>query len=425
MYNIRNINSILKRKYNSNVVKNGLWLYVLQLFNTVIPIISLPYITRVLGSATYGIFSFSLNIIEYFSVVVEYGFNFSGTRKIALSTNEKEISHTFVTILYAKLFLLFICFIGLNVFLFVYKMDVTQKVCCYILFMAPLGVALQQTWLFQGLQKMHYITIISVISRTISLLLIFRLVHTADDLMIYCLLHSATSILIGIFGVFISIRLLVSLSWKVNIYDIWNELKTGWYTFTTSLSSRIFSAVGVTILGVVSTNEHVGIYSAIHKIPTILLLLWSPISQVLYPVSSQKMKAGFRSGRRYIQKLQKYFSVFFGFISIFLCLLSRPIVYIAFGAEYAEYSYVLIPLVIWINLGIWNNFLGIQTLLGGGYDNIYSKCFQISVVVTVVLNVVLIKVWDIAGAALAPMLSELVLHILLHYQVNKLWSQAV
>lgn len=420
MFSKRNIAIQLKRYTSNKVVRNGIWLYILQIFNTVVPLVSLPYITRILGKGNYGLFSFSLNIIEYFNVVVEYGFNFSGTRKIALSNNEEETAHTFVIILYSKMLLLFFCFIGLNVFLFLYKMDSTQRICCYVLFLATLGTALQQTWLFQGLQKMYYITIISIVSRIVSLVLIFRCVVSADDLLQYCMLYSISPILIGIFGILISVKLLGSLFWKVKFIDIWNELKTGWYTFTTALSSRIFSAVGITILGIVSTNEHVGIYSAIHKIPTVLLLVWSPISQVLYPVSSQKMKEGYENGKHYIKRLQKCFSLLFGLLSIILCLFSKSIVYIAFGSEYVEYYYILIPLIIWLNLGIWNNFLGIQTLLAGGYDDVYSKCFQISVVVTVILNIALIRVWDIMGAAMAPMLSELVLHFLLLFQVKKL-----
>ena len=66
--------------------------------------------------------------------------------------------------------------------------------------------------------------------------------------------------------------------------------------------------------------------------------------------------------------------------------------------------------------------MGVQTLLAGGYDQIYSKCFQISVVVTIISNVILIGLFDIVGAAMAPLLSESVLFILLASEVKKIFN---
>ncbi|MCI1524616.1 MAG: oligosaccharide flippase family protein, partial [Lactobacillus crispatus] len=76
---------LLKDKLSSKVVNNGIWMYLLQLFNTVIPLITLPYITRILGTEKYGIFSTSFNIVGYLQVIVEYGFAMSATREIALN----------------------------------------------------------------------------------------------------------------------------------------------------------------------------------------------------------------------------------------------------------------------------------------------------------------------------------------------------
>ena len=85
------IKKILKRKS----VKNGAWLYLLQIFNTVVPLLTLPYITRILGAKQYGIFSIAINVIGYYQVVVEYGFAMSATRKVALSDkNSDSLSKT-------------------------------------------------------------------------------------------------------------------------------------------------------------------------------------------------------------------------------------------------------------------------------------------------------------------------------------------
>lgn len=423
MYNDKINIAHLKVIVKNTVIRNSIWLYILQIFNSIVPLVTLPYITRILGKEHFGIFSFSLNIIEYFIVIVEYGFNYSGTRKIALVKNENEVRDFFVTILISKLILMLFCFGVLHIFLYFYPMEFIQKISCYVLFLSVFGTAFQQTWLFQGLQKVYYITLINIISRIISLCFIFVYVHTENDLLIYCLFYSITPLLTGITGMIFAIKLLMPISWKLHFCNIITEIKTGWYTFTTSLSSKIFSAMGITILGIVSTKEQVGIYSAIHKIPSILLLIWIPISQVLYPISSKKMKNNPKDGLCFIKTISKYIGLFFIVISIIISIFSKPVIALAFGYEYAEYYYILFPLILWLNIGIWNNFLGIQTLLAGGFDRTYSKCFQISVVITIVLNIILINSFDIIGAAITPLLSEIILFILLLLAVRKIKTE--
>lgn len=76
---------IVKRIISSQQFQNGIWMYILQFFQMIIPLMIFPYITRVLGASAYGDFSVALVVITYIQIVVEYGFNFSGTRKLALS----------------------------------------------------------------------------------------------------------------------------------------------------------------------------------------------------------------------------------------------------------------------------------------------------------------------------------------------------
>lgn len=79
------ISKVIKQLTTSKLIKNGFWLFVLQVFNTVVPMFTLPYITRILGPSGYGDFSLALNWILYLQVIVEYGFGYWGARKIATS----------------------------------------------------------------------------------------------------------------------------------------------------------------------------------------------------------------------------------------------------------------------------------------------------------------------------------------------------
>ena len=191
------------------------------------------------------------------------------------------------------------------------------------------------------------------------------------------------------------------------------------YIFFTNLSAKVFGAVGVTILGEFGTEYEVGIYSALYKIPYILMLLWSPISQVIYPISSKKIIESYKDGRLFINKIRNYVFLAFGILALIVGAMARPLSLILFGDEYAQYFYIIYPLLIWMLLGILNNFIGIQTLVGSGHDKEYSKAFQIGVVCTIIYNLILIYCFKIIGTALAPMLSEGTLCLLLLHQVKK------
>lgn len=411
------IMNLLKKK----AVKNGAWLYLLQFFNTVVPLLTLPYITRILGVKQYGIFSIAINIIGYYQVVVEYGFAMSATRKVVLSDKNADLlSKIFSAVFFLRCILFTLCFFITAGYVLLNRNNLSQCLCLLIMMITLLGNCFQLNWLFQGMQQMRYITIVSMVSRTITVVLTFMLVKSADDLYLYCLLYSISPVISGLLGIVFAKKCFHIHFVRIQLRDIWEEMKNGWYVFTTQLSSKVFGAIGITFLGIFSSNEQVGIYSAIQKIPNILMLAWNPITQVLYPLSSQKFQESFKSGEKFVNKSKRIFVPIFLAIAIVCSLMSKIVIRIAFGEEYSTRFYWIIPLLLWMVVAIYNNFTGIQTLLADGHDREYSKCFQIGVLVTITLNFILVYFLKGDGACLAPLLSEVVLGIILKREVNKL-----
>lgn len=411
----------LKKIASNNIIKNGFWMYLMQIFNTVIPLLTLPYITRILGASQYGVFSIALNFLTYFQVIVEYGFGMSATRKIALSNKEKAtINKTFTTVLISRFGLFILCCAFTLIYFLLSNTDSEECVCLVILMVALLGNCMQLNWFFQGMQQMQFISIISIVSRSVSVALTFLFVKTSDDLMLYCLLYAIAPFINGALGVFIAhtkygLRLI-----SVKMSEIIAELKEGWYVFTTQLSAKVFGAIGITFLGMFATSSEVGIYSAINKIPNMIILAWTPIAQIMYPISSKKMKESFLDGRKFVKKMQLIIIPLAVLGALFIIAFSKPVIRIAFGNEYANFSYWIVPMLAWLVVAINNNFLGIQTLLGSGYDKEYSSCFQIGVICTILLNLILIYFFKGDGASIAPFLSESILGILLYIKIKKI-----
>ena len=396
-------------------------MYALQIFNTVIPLLTLPYITRVLGIAEYGAFSIAVNIIGYLQVVVEYGFGMSVTRRISLANQEKTIlNNSFTNVLYSRLLLTIGCFGFGGIYYILNQGKDERAICLFILMISLLGYCVQQNYMFQGLMDMKYISILNIFTRTISVMLTFFLVKDSSDIFIYCLLYSLPSFLSGFFGLILAkIKYKLTLI-KTNWRNVFSELKDGVYVFSTQLSSKVFSAIGITFLGVFASKSEVGAFSAIQKIPSLLILVWAPFGQVIYPVTSRKMSGGFSEGVKYVYKLRRYILPLFIMLSITIGIFSNPIVRLLFGEEYVNNAFWVLPLLAWVIVSINNNFLGSKILLAGGHDKEYSIVFQIGVVLTIIINFFLVYFFHGIGAAWAPLISDLILGLMLYAQIQTL-----
>ena len=101
---------MIKAFRNNKLLSNGIWMYSLQFFNLVVPLLTIPYVTRILGTELYGIFSISLNFITYLQVVVEYGFGMSATRKVAVENNN-DLNKLFTAVQLGRCILLTFCIV--------------------------------------------------------------------------------------------------------------------------------------------------------------------------------------------------------------------------------------------------------------------------------------------------------------------------
>lgn len=413
------LGSLLRKKAFSN----GVWLYLLEFFNAVIPLLTLPYIVRILDTENYGIFSVALNIVVYMQVFVEYGFGMSATRKAALCQCEKtkyNLNSLFTVIIIIRTILMMVCCVIFAFYAFVYHGDLELCFSVAVLMLSLIGCCFQMNWLFQGLQDMKFISLVNIISRTISVIFIFSFIKSKNDLLLYCFIYSISSVLSGLMSFIISVIKYHMRLVKITFAEIKQEFLDGFFVFTTQLSSKVFGAIGITFLGLFAPYTEVGIFSVIQKIINVMILVWNPVTQVLYPISSEHMSKNFVAGKQFVYKVRRFIMPVFVLMAICVAMFSKFLISILFGPECARFYYWLFPLLLWVIIAINNNFLGIQILLGGGYDKDYSKCFQIGVISTILLNFILIYYFHGTGASIAPALSEVILCGMLLRHIRKI-----
>lgn len=413
---LKKFNRVLK----TSTFKNGIWLYILQIVNTVIPLLTLPYITRVLGPSEYGVFSGALNIIIYLQVLVEYGFNLTGVKKVALSRNKRDLSELYSTITISKLLIAFITFCLLIIIFFLANIPLNQIYTILILYSVVLGTALQQTWIFQGLEDMKYITITSVISRTFSIILIFALITNEEDLYLYSFLYGITYLLIGLISISI-IRFKYKLKFqKISFINIIKELKEGWILFTTNAMGKIISNFGLTVLLFTATSSVVGVYSALYKIPVLMKTAFLPLSQILFPKMSKHFSNSFEEGSLYAKKYIKIIIFIFAVIGLIIAINSKLVVNILFGESYSEYFYIIPPLIIWALLSICNNLLGVQILVTSGHQKEYWQAFSVGIFSMILLNLILGISYGILGVSIGTALAEFILTLMIIGKIIKI-----
>ncbi len=397
--------NLLKNK----TIQNGLWLYVLQFVNTVLPMLTIPYVTRMLGAEQYGYYSLALNWTTYLHVIVTYGFDMVGSRFVAQNKDDSEkIKYYVSSVVSAKLLLTLLSAFILTFLLILGDFSKIQCICTILLFGSVVGESFKQTWLFQGMQTMKNITIISSLARIISTICIFFLVHE-DGLFIYCILYSISGLFVGVVGILISRYKLGIRFVRVPPSLVMQRLKEGFLIFTTNVMSKVFTGFGITVLGIVGNATQIGIYSAIYKIPSILVSCFAPISQALYPSICLKYQKDYKKAKELALKIGAFVVCAFMVGSIVILIVKEWVVGVAFGIEYQEHSMLLIPFMIWLCISIANNFLGTQILIASGHSALYSRAFTTGMISLVCLTVCMGYTYQMYGIAYAQVISEAVL----------------
>lgn len=389
--------------------KNVGWLLALQAVNIVLPFVTVPYVTRVFGAESYGVFSIALNWVTYFQLIVEYGFNLSATKKVVEIKEKERLNNLISAVVFSRLGLVAICF---TIMLFLGALSLVtgdQLACMLVLFFMLIGIAIQLNWLFQGLQDMKFITIATAAARAFSVALIFLLINDPSQLMLYSFLYSITFLLSGVFTHYFAWKRYGLRMGFVLFRQIVTEMRDGMPIFLSSAAGKIIGSLGVTVLGVFQSSAVVGSYAAILKIPQMASLMFIPIGQALYPrVNEERIKSR-RSAAGLVFKFSVPVLCFFAAGLLFAVFYRIQVVEILFGAEYLVCADSLIPLSLWVLFGIANNFLGVQLLIPFGYQRLYSILMVVDSIVALILNVVLGYFLGAIGVAIAIALSEALL----------------
>lgn len=266
------------------LLSNFLSLSVLQIFTYALPLLTLPYLVRVLGVEKYGLVMFAQSLIVFFNILVDYGFNLSATREVSVNRDNKEkITEIFSSVMTIKLLLLTASLLLLTIVVFSFERFYADKELYFITFTLVLGQALFPIWYFQGLERMKYITLINILSRVIFTVAIFIFIHEEGDYILVPLLNGLGVITGGIYALYL-IRKSFNQKFVIqNLTTLKRHFKDSTDFFFSRVSVSIYTSANAIVLGLFTNNTMVGYYSIAEKLYQTIQGLYGPITQALYP----------------------------------------------------------------------------------------------------------------------------------------------
>ncbi len=399
-------------------VKDVIYLLALQGLNYIAPLLVLPYLMKVLGAEKFGYIGFSLSVMQYLMLVVDFGFNLTATKKIALcKDNQTELNKIFSSTLYAKILLLFFSLI-LLVVISLMPQFVAYRNTMFLMFLMVIGNTFSFVWLFQGLGYIRWISIFNMIAKLSILPLTFIFVKQPGDYMIAAFLQSFVAVFATIITVSVIVRKKFVSLILVKKQDVFLELKESYSIFLSSAATSVYTASFVLILGYFSTPVVVGQYAAVDRIMRALCyLILMPVLQAYYPKISRLSSEDNVQAIRMVWKL--LFFILVSMIAVFVSLFFlSPYITMFLGKDYLETISVFrimafVP--IFVGVGGVVGQLGILALGREEDKRKYQRVYFIAAFVALISVCILTPYYNAEGAAIALLLTEIVVCGLMIY----------
>ena len=374
--------SFLKLENNKTaktLFANFTYLSILEIIGLLLPLISYPYVIRTVGADNYGVVVFCQAIIAYVVIIINFGYNVSATRKISENrTNVFKIREIYSSIVYQKLLIFAICLVsGLFVLIFL-KYDYS------VILLGFIGLCIQEvffpTWLFQGLERMKFITIITFVAKCSCLILIFLFVHDKKD-------YACIPVLYSIGGFFTSVLSVIILKKKFDIYFVKvskYRMKEDFLESLPFFTSRLYAIVmergNVLVIGTFFSYDMVAIYDLCAKIVSILKTPFSLVAQVIYPnvAKSKNMLL--------VKKSIKIVLLFGAFVCLFVYLFAPNIILLLSDTSMLGAVSILKIMVLYVPIVGISYLFGASVLVVKGY----SREYNLSVVYSVLLYILML-----------------------------------
>lgn len=401
----------------SSIKKNLAYNIFYQILTIILPLITAPYISRVLGAEGVGVYSYTYSIANYFMLFTMLGISNHGNRSIAAAPKTKRdlgicfinnyiIQFTFGTVVLIA-YILYVCLFC--------KSD---QVYAWIQIFVVISGILDINWFFGGIEKFKLIVIRNTICKVLSVLCVFLFVRERQDLIVYVLIMSLT--------MFVSPLLL----WKFILNEIkfclpdWKEVKENikpiLVLFFPVLAYSLYRIMDKIMIGVFSTMTEVGYYENAEKILNVPIGIITALGNVMLPRISNLLSQGKRNEqKKYIRLSFVFVSVVEGALCFGISSVAKSFSVLYYGAEFEKTGQILQIMIFTALISGWANIIRTQYLIPIKTDRVYVASMVVAALTNFILNLLFIPKYGADGALVGTVAAEVIVLIIQAVAVRK------
>lgn len=393
-------------KKQKSIKKNFIYNTFLTMTNFIFPIITFPYVSRILMPSGTGKVSFAVSLISYFTMLSQLGMPTYGIRTCSkIRNNRKELTRTAHELLCINLIMCVISYILLALALIFVPALREDRQLYIIVSFTILLTSIGMEWLYKALEQYRYIAVRSIVFKFIALAAMFLLVHEQSDYVVYGFISIFAASASNIFN-FINVRKYIDLKPMGN-YHIKRHLKPLAIFFAMACATTIYTHMDTLMLGFMLTKTDVGYYNAAVRIKSLLLSIVTSLGAVLLPRSSYLIQTKqWGKFRKVSRKALDFVFILSSALMLYFMLYAKYGIWLLSGGYYSPSIIpmkIIMPTLLFIGV---TNITGIQIMVPMGREKSVLLSEVVGLVINLVINTLLIPRMASTGAAIGTLAAE-------------------
>lgn len=387
-----------------SVARNYVYNTVLQITNILVPFITVPYLSRVLGPDGIGIVAFSGSVVQYFILFGVLGLTLYGNRSIAyVGTNIEERSKVFWELVILKMTTTSFSLLAFYIFL---QVSTPKNLSVYLVqSVLIIAASLDISWLFIGMEDFKRTVTISLFTKLLGASLIFILVRSSEDFVLYALIGAGTALL-GQLIMWVHIPKYIG---RVSLRSLkfGRHLRGTIKLFIPTVAVEVYVVLDKTMVGLISTEAEVGIYEMSQRLVKVALSLVTSMGIVMIPRISAIVA---RKDRELLDSYAERSFHFATYGSVFVASMifgiTPEFVPLFFGEAFLKSTdiiRIIVPVVVFI---AWSNVLGMQLMVPMKLERRLTLSVSLGAMINFPLNLILIPFMGAVGAAISSVVAE-------------------
>ena len=400
---------VLNSKDGKVLASNFGFLMLLQIAGYVFPLITIPYLARVIGVDGFGKVAFAAAVIVWFRTIAEWGFNYTATRDVARNRDDLDkVSEIFSNVLWARVFLMFISLVILLIAISAIPYFKENQTILLVTFLLVPGHILFPDWFFQAMERMKYITIFDLLSKALFTALVFVLIKEESDFILQPLFVSLGYVLSGAIAMYI-----IVVKWKVKIHPpkpniVFSTIRNSTDVFVNNIMPNLYNSLSTVLLGFMGGSVSNGLLDAGSKFVAVAQQFMTVLSRVFFPFLSRKIDKH--------AMYAKLSLIVAAFSSLCLFIAAPLIIKLFFTEEFYSAIIVLKIMSLSIVFITMINVYGVNYMILKGREKELKNITFFCSVLGLFFSIPLIYNFDYIGAAVTITLTRAILGLTIAYK---------